>query len=304
MASDEVHSFIVANGETQAAIHKIVNSEWKKQFSPIHTELRRNPNIQAAELRDRTVLRVEVKPDEWLPLWLYSVDDFEQLSVAKFFRQRGSFSPNAESIIIERNGLLISDFDIGSIVRVQSEGKVIETKLSGIVFDPGQAPSTQDQFVYAYTGKANYSRLSGNPAGQRLIIRFVDVETKQDVSEKFDQLSEKFSKFGIKVDSIYIPDFNEHPHQFQLNTLLYLNGIIGLLAFAMAMVLVSQLMSSIFTQQVRQIGIMKAIGATRAHIFKIYAAYILMMSLAFDNHWTAIGDNDRQSLFGICGWYS
>ncbi len=38
MASDEVHGSIVANGETQAAIHKIVDSEWKKQFSPIHTD--------------------------------------------------------------------------------------------------------------------------------------------------------------------------------------------------------------------------------------------------------------------------
>ena len=29
---------IVANGDTQAAIHKIVNSDWKNKFSPIHIE--------------------------------------------------------------------------------------------------------------------------------------------------------------------------------------------------------------------------------------------------------------------------
>lgn len=38
MTSDEVHGSIVANGETQAAIHKIVNSGWKKLFSPIIIE--------------------------------------------------------------------------------------------------------------------------------------------------------------------------------------------------------------------------------------------------------------------------
>ncbi len=38
MASDEVHGNIVANGKTQAAIHKIVNSEWKNLFSPNHIE--------------------------------------------------------------------------------------------------------------------------------------------------------------------------------------------------------------------------------------------------------------------------
>lgn len=37
MASDEVHGSIVANRETRAAIHRIVDSEWKKQFNPRHT---------------------------------------------------------------------------------------------------------------------------------------------------------------------------------------------------------------------------------------------------------------------------
>lgn len=38
MASEEVHSSIVANGNTKAAIHKILDSEWKKQFNPQHID--------------------------------------------------------------------------------------------------------------------------------------------------------------------------------------------------------------------------------------------------------------------------
>lgn len=259
-------------------VHIAIRSE---NFGELRLDdLLANPHILAAEFRDKAILRVEVRKDEWLPLWLYSVDDFEQLSVAKFFRQKGKFPPAKGTILIERNNLLISDFNLGSIARVQSKGKIIETEISGVVFDPGQAPSTQDAFIYAYTDKENYRRLTGNPTNQRLIIRFKNVRTKQDVKAKFEKLSDDFSRLGIKIKSFKIPEFNEHPHQFQLNTLLYLNGIIGLLAFVMAMVLVSQLMSSIFSQQIRQIGIMKAIGATRTHIFKSYVAYILAMSFA------------------------
>jgi hypothetical protein len=36
MSSEEVHGGIVANGETRAAIHKILDSQWKKQFNPHH----------------------------------------------------------------------------------------------------------------------------------------------------------------------------------------------------------------------------------------------------------------------------
>jgi len=242
-------------------------------------ELRTGRDILAAEFRDKTTLRIEVKPDEWLPVWLYSVADFERLSIARIYPQNESFPPPQGTIVIDRNGLEISNFTPGVVARLQSGGKVLKTEISGFVFDPAQAPSAQDQLIYAYTDQANYARLSGTPAGQRLIIRFADVETIEDVRAKYDQLAVKFSQAGIDIDSFTIPRFDEHPHQFQLNTLLYLIATIGLLAFVMAMVLISQLMSSIFTQQIRQIGIMKAIGATRAHIFQIYVSYILGMSL-------------------------
>lgn len=250
-----------------------------KNFDKLNIEeLRKNPKIMAAELRDKSILRIEVRPDEWLNLWLYSVDDFEHMSLARFFRQNGSFPPPKGTILIERNNLLVSDLAIGSIARVQSNGAIVTAKISGVIFDPAQAPSTQDAIIYGYTDKANYARLSKRPAGQRLIIRFANVKSKQDLAVQFKELSQELAGMGIKVDSFDIPKLDEHPHQFQLNTLLYLNGIIGLLSFVMAMVLISQLMSSIFTQQIRQIGIMKAIGATRGQIFKSYVVRVLAMS--------------------------
>ncbi len=238
----------------------------------------KNPEIQTAAFRDKTILRVEVFKDQWLPLWLYSVDDFDQMSMAKFFHQTGCFPPAKGTIAIERNAQLISNLKLQSFARVQSKGKIITTPISGIVFDPGQAPATQDAFVYAYTDRENYTKLTGASTAQRLIIRFNNVKTKKEVKEKFKIISREFADVGIKIDSFSISNFNEHPHQFQLNTLLYLNGTIGLLAFIMAMVLVSQLMNSILAQQVRQIGIMKAIGASSFQILLNYLSYILIMS--------------------------
>lgn len=250
-----------------------------KDFAKLDLQkLRNQPEIAAAEFRDRSILRIEVKPDEWLPLWLYSVDDFEQLSVAKFYPQSGQFPPAKGTIAIERDNLLISELNIGSVARAQSKGKLIDTKISSIIFDPGQAPSTQDAFIYAYTDPENYTKLSGKPAHQKLIIRFNQVETQQDVKLAYAKLATQFAAQGIKIDASNLPKFDQHPHQFQLNTILMINGTIGFLAFIMSMVLISQLMNSIFTQQTRQIGIMKAIGANRGHIFRIYLTYLLSIS--------------------------
>lgn len=263
------------------------------QTSPLHlslesadferldlVEFNTRPEISAAEFRDRSILRIEVKPDEWLPLWLYNVDDFDQMSVAKFYPQMGEFPPSLGSIAIERNNLLISNLNVGSEAQVQSKGKLIQTPISSVIFDPGQAPSTQDAFIYGYTDSENYARLTGKLAHQRLIIRFNDVGSKQDVQAAMVELTAYFATLGITVDASNIPKFDQHPHQFQLNTILMINGSIGFLAFIMSMVLISQLMNSIFTQQVRQIGIMKAIGAKRGHIFRIYLTYLLVISAA------------------------
>lgn len=250
-----------------------------KDFDKLNlTDLRANPDILAAEFRDKTSLRIEVKPDQWLPVWLYSVVDFEQMSIAKFYPQDTNFPPALGSIVVERNGLEIADFTSGAPVRLQSKGDIVKTQVFGFAFDPGQAPSSQDQLIYAYTNPENFTKLSGKPAGQRLIVRFNDVVTIEDVKQKFDILSKELSGLGITIDRFLIPKFDQHPHQFQLNTLLYLIATIGLLAFIMAMVLISQLMGSIFTQQIRQIGVMKAIGGTRVQVFKIYVSYILGMS--------------------------
>lgn len=251
-------------------------------------ELRALPTIEAAEFRDQSLLRVEIRPNEWLPMMLYGVEDFAQMSLAKFSAYAGNFPPQNGTLAIERNGsalikqndISLSELNVGGVARIQSKGKILTSNISSVIFDPGQAPSTQDAIIYAYTDMQNYKHLAKKPSHQRLIIRFNDVETKQDVETQYKQLTAIFATQNIEIDGYNIPQFGEHPHQFQLNTILYINVMIGFLSFIISMVLISQLMNSVFTQEIRQIGIMKAVGGTRGHIFKSYAFYILLISLA------------------------
>ncbi|MHB8127995.1 MAG: ABC transporter permease, partial [Mobilitalea sp.] len=65
-----------------------------------------------------------------------------------------------------------------------------------------------------------------------------------------------------------------------LDTLLLVIGSIGLLAFLMSAVLVSQLIASMLAQQVRQIGILKAIGGRKSQIVSIYVIMLLFFGIA------------------------
>jgi putative ABC transport system permease protein len=111
-------------------------------------------------------------------------------------------------------------------------------------------------------------------------VRVKNARTKAEVEAALKGPLDYFKASGIHVASVNIPKFDEHPHQWQLNTLLLLQGSIGLLAFLMGSVLVSQIVASILAKQVRQIGILKAIGASRWQVMSIYLAMVLALGVS------------------------
>ncbi len=242
--------------------------------------LRARPEIESAEFRDLSMQRIEVHPNDWIPLWLFGVEDFNHPALALIQNEKGKAIPAPGTMLMERDGRLVSNLDLGSRARVRAGQRMREVPISGISFDPAQAPATQDHFIYAYVDKQTYADITGEPTNQRLILRLNNVRSKKDVQVALNGTLEYFKSIGIHVSGVNIPKFNEHPHQWQLNTLLFLQGSIGLLAFLMGAVLVSQLMASILAKQVRQIGILKSIGASRWQVLNIYLIMVLALGIS------------------------
>lgn len=240
------------------------------------------PEVEKAEFRDFATLRIETRPDEWMPLWLFGVGDFDNFTLARIFGQKGDTRPSAPgdgAMLVERDGLRFSDLKAGSPARVRAGDRVVDVPVSGIAFDPAQSPGTQDHLIYAYVNQKTYSEITGETANRRLIIRFRNVKSKGQVQIATNRLVDYLASRGIAVDAVKIPKFMEHPHQWQLNTLLFMEGSIGFLAFLLGAVLVSQLMAAILARQIRQIGILKAIGASRYQVFQIYLAMVLALGV-------------------------
>ena len=50
------------------------------------------PEIETAELRDFSLQRIEIYPNDWIPLWLYGVDDFNNMKLARIFPKQAKES--------------------------------------------------------------------------------------------------------------------------------------------------------------------------------------------------------------------
>lgn len=238
---------------------------------------RKRADIESAEYRDLSIQRIEVFPDRWIPLWLFAVEDFNDPHVARIYHEKGSKVPDPGSMLIERNGQFVSNLEVGSRPRVRVAGRMLTVPVTGISFDPAQAPATQDAFIYAYVDKKTYTAITGEPANRRLILRLKNIDDTADARAAARVILDDFKRLGVDIKTVDVPKLNEHPHQWQLNTLIVAQGGIGLLAFVMGAILVSQLMASILVRETRQIGILKAIGASRWKVLAIY----LMMALLF-----------------------
>lgn len=248
--------------------HLVLVSE---QFERLElARLLARPEVEAASFRDFALHRVEVRPDTWLPLWLYGVD-FDDDSVLRRVPQRGERVPPPGTVLVERDGLRVSDFALEpgrNAPRIRVGARTAVMPISGITFDASQAPATQDAFIYAYADRPTWAALTGAVSGRRLIVRLAGVGSVGEVRRAAARLTEALAADGIAASAEVLP-FEAHPHQWQLDTLLFLVSAIGALALALAAVLVSQTMRAMLAGQVRQIGVLKALGATRGQVLRI-----------------------------------
>jgi putative ABC transport system permease protein len=70
-----------------------------------------------------------------------------------------------------------------------------------------------------------------------------------------------------------------HPHADQMNTFMYLLGAFGILSFVLSAILVAGMVHGLLAEQIRQVGVMKAIGASSLQITGLYLGQIGLLSL-------------------------
>ena len=78
--------------------HVILTS---KHFDRLDLAAFRNrPEIESAEFRDLSLQRIEVFPNQWIPLWLFGVENFDHFNLAQFYPEQGNKIPVAGTLLI------------------------------------------------------------------------------------------------------------------------------------------------------------------------------------------------------------
>lgn len=240
---------------------------------------RRNPLVAVADAREVTLSRIRVGRD-WRPLLLFTPPSFEHLRLNRFTRETGAWPPPTGSIAIERSAQAMAEAGQGDEVEVKApHGKPQKVLITGVVHDPGLAPAWQERSVYGYVTQETLASLEGSPTLHELRVRFREEPADVAAAESMAQrLGQWLAAQGVAVEELRVPPPRQHPHQRQMTTVLLLLVVFAALSLVLSAVLVATSLAALLARQVREIGVMKTLGARSRQLVSLYV--ILVLGLA------------------------
>lgn len=238
-------------------------------------EVRSHPLVAQAEAREVILARTRVG-DEWRRTLLFVIDDFAQLRLNRFRPQAGAWPPPEGEVLVERSAVQMLATSPGQSILIKPpHAPAREVLVAGLVHDPGLAPAWQERSGYVYLSRATLARL-GEPVGlHELRVELVGQPTAPAVVEaQSKQLAAWLTQAGHPVHEIRIPPPAQHPHQRQMTTILLMMLGFGVLSLCLSAILVATAVAAMLARQVREIGIMKAMGARAGQIAGLYLGMV------------------------------
>ncbi|MEW5717996.1 MAG: ABC transporter permease [Chloroflexota bacterium] len=256
--------------------------------------VRRMPGVSEVEPRTMTVVQMKVG-DEWKSLYLFAISDFDDIRINKvvpqgtyeaapdFHAERGVWPPGEHAVSLERSSLLVPGFVPAQLkagdkiqVRYSTNSPVRDLQVAGLAHESTFYPAPFVNSAYGYITFDTLEWLTGARRPDTLYITVSQNKLdKAHITRVAEQVRNKIEAGGRNT-SIQVPEPGKHPLQDLLAGLLLLLNILGFASLFLSGFLVVNTISALLAQQVRQIGIMKAIGARRRQIVALYLVTVLL----------------------------
>ena len=235
-----------------------------------------------AEVEGRHNLRVSVIQDGETQqnLDLIALKDFEKSKINIRDHVEGAPIPGENELLIGYEPMRDSGYRVGDVLSVQiADGTIRRMPVVGIAADQtavGDFSSspigyvTQDSLVWLGE-RENYTRLYATISEDSN-----DEDYIQGIS---DAIEDKLEKSGRQIYRANISKSNEHPFGDMALAIFGILGALGVLVVLLSTSLIVNTLNALITQHLRQIGVMKLIGARSLQILGMYLLLILLYGI-------------------------
>jgi putative ABC transport system permease protein len=235
------------------------------------------PEVSQAEGRYILNVRLRQEGGTWKNHDLVAIEDFEDSNINLVNPLEGKTIPGPRELVIERNALNESVYHTGEVLQLQLEDNTIqEIPVVGIVQDPTGAGG---DFLAAPKGYITMDTLEwlDQPRQFNHIFATVsgDPDDKATIEHAADAIEDKIEKSGRTVYYRKTNFTHKHPMEAVALTILAVLGVLGVMITLLSSSLIANTLNALLSQQMRQIGVMKLVGARSTQISSMYIVLIL-----------------------------
>ncbi len=244
--------------------------------------VRARPEVADADRRQMIAARVKLHAgDPWQMLVVFAADDFAALRVNTFEPDTGVWPPGPGTMLVERTALQVMRTEVGATAIIETpHGPPHEIAIAGTAHDAGQAPNWQEHRGVAYVTRAELGALGEEPALHELLVRFQpEPRSLAEVEQRAEVLATWLRARGEVVHEVRVPKLRQHPHQAIMSGVQLVLLVFTLVLLAMCAIVIATLLAAILGRQTREIGVMKAVGASTRQLVGMYAMFVVALGL-------------------------
>lgn len=242
---------------------------------------RLDPEVGDADARGVVFGRIKSGPTRWHNLLLFVIPDFPKVRLNKFAPEQGAWPPATGDMLIERDAVSVARAGIGDTVTLRTDhGQPQTLHISGRVHDVGQAQARMENAVYGYITPDTLAAIGERPVIDLLLIQVArDRHNPDHVRRVAMDLKQRLQAQGFHIGDIDVPA-GKHPHADLMAGLLLAISSFGFFLLALSGILAVNFIAAFMARQIRLIGVMKALGARRLQIARIYLVQSLLLGSA------------------------
>jgi putative ABC transport system permease protein len=248
-------------------------------FSPdIVDAVRREPGVLHTEGEIVASFRWKLEGEEnWRDAHVVARDDFEDQRMNLLRLVEGRW-PTGRLLGIDRLSSEHLGIHPGTNILVEFGGRERRVSVNGVVYAHDVLSPEMGGEMTFYATPETAAWLTGREDGEdynRLHVR-LETYSQEAAEETAGRIKDRLERIELTVGEYEITDPNVHWMQDIVDAVLIILTVMGVLALGLSAFLIINTMNAIIAQQVWQIGVMKAVGATIFRVIDVYLATALI----------------------------
>jgi putative ABC transport system permease protein len=268
---------------TSYAASNPVNIEiWTDPFyEDLIRVIEKMPGVAQVEGRQIASIRTRRGDENWQGVNLIGAVDFEKTQINQLGTIEGTQFPGRDEIVFSDDMMNSTGFQLGDVIEIElPDESTHELTVVGLVRDQQSARPDANATSYAFVTMDTLRSLGAGRAFNRVWITVEgDGSDEVYIAQVASQIEDKLESHNQGIYRTRETPSNEHPMIDTILAMLGVLGALGLLITILSASLIINTLNALLTQQLRQIGVMKLIGASSLQILGMYLALIVSYSV-------------------------